>query len=201
MTLPRIRRIAPLALGLVFLAAAAAFRGQLALKPDSRLWIDGGSTLRDWSCRATQLDATIDGDATAPAEVLAGRKAVRAVQLTIPTARLDCDNRTMNGHMLKALHADDHPTIVFSLASYDVVRASDVTGTLQGSLTINGQARPVTLPVTFAPVDGALRVTGSYPLTMTDWGVEPPKLMLGTLKVKPLVTVNFDFVLQPLVQP
>ncbi len=191
-------------LRLVFAATAVAMLGawrsvpeQLGLKAESRLWFDGGSTVRDWSCKAVQMQATIDAEADAAAAVLEGRKAVRTVALTIPTAQLDCDNRTMNGHMLKALNAEQHGTIAFALTSYDVVRGTAVTGTLQGTLTINGQARPVVLPVTFAPAAGALRVTGSYPLTMTDWGVEPPKLMLGTLKVKPLVTVNFDLLLQP----
>jgi polyisoprenoid-binding protein YceI len=196
MTRTRIQSLV-LAAAAITLIAAGTPGEQLALKAESRLWFDGGSTVRDWSCRATQLDATIEADAAAPAEVLAGRKAVRSVRLTIPTAQLDCDNRTMNGHMRKALNAEQHTTITFALESYDVVKQTSVSGTLQGTLTINGQTRPVTLPVAFAPADGALRVTGTYPLTMTEWGVEPPKLMLGTLKVKPLVTVQFDLLLQP----
>jgi hypothetical protein len=27
---------------------------------------------------------------------------------------------------------------------------------------------------------------------MKDWGVKPPSLMLGTMKVKEMVTINFD---------
>jgi polyisoprenoid-binding protein YceI len=168
----------------------------VTLKAESRLWFDGESTVRDWSCTAKEMDAAIDGEANAAAEVLNGRKAVRTVNLTIRTARLDCDNRTMNNHMMKALHAEEHTTITFALVSYDVARAATVTGTLQGTLTINGQTRPVVLPVVFAPADGALRVTGTYPLNMTEWGVEPPKLMLGTMKVKPVVSVQFDLLLQ-----
>ena len=44
---------------------------------------------------------------------------------------------------------------------------------------------------------GALRVTGKYALLMTDWNVQPPKLMMGALKVDPTITVNFDLQLQP----
>jgi hypothetical protein len=35
---------------------------------------------------------------------------------------------------------------------------------------------------------GALRVTGTVPVTMTAWGVEPSTLMLGSIMVGPVVT-------------
>ncbi len=34
------------------------------------------------------------------------------------------------------------------------------------------------------------------PLRMTEYGVKPPSLMLGTLKVADAVTVHFDVVLE-----
>ena len=62
---------------------------------------------------------------------------------------------------------------------------------------MNGIAKPVTIPATMeAGPNGALRVTGSYALNMTEWEVEPPKLMLGTLKVREMVTVGFNLLLQ-----
>ena len=44
--------------------------------------------------------------------------------------------------------------------------------------------------------DGALRVTGKVPITMTEWGIKPPTLMMGTIKVGQVVTVQFDLLLQ-----
>jgi hypothetical protein len=41
-----------------------------------------------------------------------------------------------------------------------------------------------------------MRVTGKVPVKMTDWEVKPPTLMMGTIKVGPVVTVNFDLQLQ-----
>jgi polyisoprenoid-binding protein YceI len=179
-------------------AIAAAQTAPVALKvsADSRLWFEGTSTVRDWNCQAGQLDAVIDADAGAPAAVLNGRKAVRTVLLTVPVAQLDCnDNNTMNGHMWKALESSRHATIQFALASYELVQ-SPTRGTLTGTLTLHGVALPVTIPVEFADVEGALKVTGSYALKMTNWGVEPPKLMFGAMKVGETVTVRFELLLQ-----
>jgi polyisoprenoid-binding protein YceI len=169
----------------------------LTLTDGSRLWFDGTSTLRSWSCTAPRIDAAIDADANAPAAVLAGQKAVKTVTLTFPVAQLDCDNKTMNGHMLKALNADQHKSIRFTLTGYELAKGANVSGTLQGTLALHGQTRPITVAAQFAPADGGLRVTGKYDLKMTEWGVEPPKLMMGTLKVGDVVNVQFDLLLQP----
>jgi polyisoprenoid-binding protein YceI len=189
-------RFLPAALAILAIAAAVPAPQALKVSEGSRLWFEGTSTVRDWNCQAGQLDAAIDADAGAPAAVLGGRRAVRTVQLTIPVAQLDCNaNRTMNGHMWTALESERHATIQFALASYELAQ-SPTRGTLTGSLTIHGVAHPVTIPVEFADQDGALRVTGSYALKMTEWGVEPPKLMLGALKVGETVTVRFELLLQ-----
>lgn len=186
------------ALGAVALVAAAGpMINAIQLKPESRLWFDGTSTVRDWSCKAPNIQAAIDAEADAAAAVLDGKKAVRTVDLTFPVASLDCENRTMNNHMRTALNATQHQNIRFTLTDYTLVKAAATTGTLNGTLMINGQTRPIVVPVQFANAAGALRVTGRYPLPMTQWGVQPPRLMMGTLKVGDTVTVNFDLLLQP----
>ena len=197
-TLPAaIAALAALA-ALAMFAIAAAQTAPVALKvsADSRLWFEGTSTVRNWNCQAGQFDAAIDADEGAPAAVLNGRKAVRTVRLTVPVAQLDCnDNNTMNRHMWKALESGRHATIQFALASYELVQ-SPARGTLTGTLTLRGVALPVTIPVEFTDAKGALKVTGSYALKMTNWGVEPPKLMFGAMKVGETVTVRFELLLQ-----
>jgi hypothetical protein len=193
----RNRLLTLLPAALLLVGAARPLVEQLALKDGSRIWFDGTSTVRDWSCKAPRVDASIDAEAGAPAAVLNGQKAVRAVRLHFPVAQLDCENRTMNGHMLKALNADQHQAIVFTLTTYELAKATAVSGTLNGTLALNGQTRPITFPVQFADAGGALRATGSYALKMTDWGVTPPRLMMGTLRVGETITVHFDLLLQP----
>ena len=45
--------------------------------------------------------------------------------------------------------------------------------------------------------DGQFRLTGSLPLLMTDFGIDPPKAMPGTLKTGDRVVVHFDVVVAP----
>jgi polyisoprenoid-binding protein YceI len=193
------RSVRGISAALLCLTVAGAWRplgDPLKLAAESRVWFDGTSTVRNWSCRATQIDAVIDADADAVANVLKGQKAVKTVTLTFPTAKLDCANGTMNGHMMKALNGTANPNITFALSGYDLNAATLVKGTLTGALTINGVTKPISMPAEFsAAATGALHVVGKYSLTMTEWQVVPPKLMMGAMKVGPVIVVNFDLLL------
>ena len=171
----------------------------LKLAQGSRLWVEGTSSVRSYKCTSTALDVTVASAGTdAGRAVLGGNKAVTTVDFAVPAKTLDCGNGTMNGHMLEALKAKEHPVISFRLVSYDLaVRDSAEKGTLNGVLTIGGAEQTIALPVDIAGAPGgALRVTGKYELNMKDYGLKPPTLMLGTLKVHEKVTVNFDLLLQ-----
>ena len=190
-------------LALLCLAPAAiawtSVREPLALQPESKLWINGTSTVRAFQCTATAFETQVQSAAPgAIGAIVAGTKAVETAELTVPAAKLDCRNATMNEHMLKALKAKDNPTITFRIDSYDVARAGDgVDGTAVGQLTLGGVTRPITVTAHAIPAaDGALRLTGSYRLKMTEFGLKPPSLMMGTMKMNENVEVGFDLLLK-----
>ena len=179
---------------------AATYAGQpLALQPQSKLWIEGTSTIKVFSCSASSFDTKVASSVPdAVAAVLAGTKAVESAQLTVPAANLDCKNGTMNEHMRKALKAKENPTIVFRITAYDVAKATGgIDGTAVGELTIGGVKKLITVKAHAAPdASGALRLTGTYPLKMTEFGLKPPSLMMNTIKVDENVKVRFDLLLK-----
>lgn len=171
----------------------------LDLQPESRLWVSGTSTVRAFQCQAGAFDAKIEssgGDAVAA--VLAGEKAVSTVEVTVQAEKLDCRNGTMNEHMRKALKATEFPTVVFRATSYDLAHTSESVGvTLNGSLTLGGVAKPITVNAQAKPgADGTLIVSGTREVRMTEFGLKPPTLMLGTMKVDEKITVGFEIVLK-----
>ncbi|BAH37718.1 MAG TPA: YceI family protein [Gemmatimonas aurantiaca] len=182
---------------LILVGATPNAVNPLTLREGSRLWFEGTSTVRSWNCTAERIEATINASESAvPVAVLDGRKVEGSVELDFPVAKLECKNGTMNEHMRKALKATDNPNIRFVLEGYDLTKTTGVSGALRGSLQMAGQSKPITIPVQFASAEGGLRVTGKVPIKMTEWGMKPPTLMLGTLKVGETVTVNFDLSLQ-----
>jgi len=176
-------------------AARQAVDPALTLKPQSQLWVSGTSTVRSFKCQAGTLDAAVAATgARAVSAVLAGEKAVRAAELKIPAKALDCRNGTMNEHMLKALKADAHPTIGFTISSYEVAKAdTSLRGTATGELTLGGVTRTITVAARLTEdPDGTLRIAGTHELNMKEYGLKPPTLMMGTMRVNEKVTVGFD---------
>lgn len=174
---------------------AGAASAQPTLQPGAELVIDGKSTVRDFSCRAKSLSSELAPGATGTRlalEQLAG--AIGEVRLEIPVKGLDCANDTMNEHMLEALKAGQHPTVLLRVTRYEVGTVAEGLAPLKlvGELTLAGVTRPVTLVASARPAaDGSLRVEGRYLLKMTDWGIKPPSLMLGTMKVREAVLIRF----------
>jgi polyisoprenoid-binding protein YceI len=171
----------------------------LTLQPQSRLWVTGSSTVRSFECKAGTLETSVEAEgAGAVQAVLAGQKAVKTVVVKVLAAKLDCANGTMNGHMMKAIKGAENPVIEFRVASYDVEKgAAGVTGTLSGTLSLGGQQKPITVVAAGRrEADGSLRVTGTHELKMTEYGLKPPSLMMGTMKVDNKVTVHFDLLLK-----
>ena len=167
------------------LAAAAV---PLSFQSGSRVWVSGTSTVRSWRCESTQVSGSAQAAGTELTQV-----AQSSGEITLPVSSLDCRNGTMNGHMRNALKAAQNPTLRFRATSVAV--SSEGAVRMTGPLTIAGQTHEVTINGTAARENGRLRVTGSKQINMTDYGVAPPRLMAGTMRVNPAVTVGFDVVL------
>jgi polyisoprenoid-binding protein YceI len=170
------------------LQAQTAPRTTFGLQAGSKLWIEGTSSVRSYRCEA----GTVRGEIAADGANLALERIreVRSGSLNLDVAALDCANGTMNGHMRNALKAQAHPRIEFRFRS---VQLQGGEAQVQGDLFIAGETRPVTLPGTIVQeADGALRLAGSLEIRMTEWKVQPPSLMLGTMKVHDPVRVHYD---------
>ncbi|NUO52751.1 MAG: YceI family protein [Polyangiaceae bacterium] len=172
---------------------------QLAVQPQSRMWIEGTSTIRSFQCSVPEFTLTVDAEGIgAVTAVLGGQKAVRTVQLTVPATRMDCGNGRMNEHMLKTVKAEENPTIRFTLASYDVAKAGDgVQGTLRGTLTLGGATHPIDVNAVATDAgNGAMRIVGGYEVALSAFDLERPSLMFGRIKVGDKIQVKFDLVLK-----
>ena len=181
------------------LLAGWAVNSSLSLQPNSQLWVDGTSNVRDFKCSAKTMQADVATSRDDAAAALgAGEKAVTTVAFRVEAAQLDCRNGQMNDHMRKAIKAGASPVIAFELKTYDLLNTSGkMHAKLAGSLSLGGVTKPITVDATLIPeAAGGVRVMGVYDLKMTDFGLKPPSLMMNTMKVQDVVKVNFDLVLK-----
>src|SRR5688572_18855836 len=134
--LPGLRIIAQPASDVVAPQAVRASTIRIPVRSDSRLWLEGSSNVRDWTCKATQMDATIDID-----NANAQGRLVRAVAVKVPVRMLKCGDRHMEAHMYSALKAPSPPEVGYITASFEripeMTRPGDSIDT-DGQLTVAG---------------------------------------------------------------
>ncbi len=188
--------------GVALITLAAAVGGaqettRVAVSSDSKLWIEGTSNLHGWSCKATTLDAALELDAAAAAQVAtAPIKALKKVQVKVPVKSIKCGHGGMDDNVYKALKADETPDISYIMATFDAVpgEAKDsFTLHTVGTLTIAGKENRVSMEVLATrSSDGSIKATGMVPIKMTDFGIKPPTAIFGRLKTGDEVKVNFE---------
>lgn len=166
----------------VFLGAAAA-----SAQSTVDFTVSGTSTVRSWTCAAQGVVAPAGGSvSTAPIPGLDG--GVPAATLTVPLKSFKCPNDEMTQHLNEAMKSDKFTEIVFKLEKYELAAGQ---GQASGTMTILGNSQPITVPVTLRPAAGAVELEGETRIDMTKYGVEPPVVFLGMMKVGPQIRIQF----------
>jgi polyisoprenoid-binding protein YceI len=118
---------------------------------------------------------------------------VERFEIAVPATTLKSDKDGLDKNMYKALKTQEHADITFKLTRFEVtaVGAARAIGTLR----IAGVEREVAFDVKAERKGSVLAVSGALDLLMTDYGITPPKAMLGMLKTDPKITVTFEAVI------
>ncbi|MEO5894112.1 MAG: YceI family protein [Vicinamibacterales bacterium] len=173
-----------------------AAEGPLAVNT-ARITIAGTSNVHDWTAETTLAKVTRVQFAAETAgasfwEEVQKPGALTAFDISIPATSLKSDKEGLDKNMFKALKTREHPEITFKLARLEG------TGALlkaSGTLQIAGVEREITLPLKTTRKEAMLSVTGEVDVLMTDYGIAPPKAMMGMIKSDPKIKVTFELVL------
>jgi hypothetical protein len=193
------------AVGLSMAAAAATipgsvtYNGPLALA-SGRISIAGSSNIHEYAASTTAVRVTrvqLASGVAGPTfwDDIAKPGAIEAFEIAVQAASLSSPKEGLDKNMHKALKAKEHEDITFRLRRLEPRPGSP--GALRGigMLQIAGVEREVAIDITTERKDATLKVRGEVQLLMTDFGIAPPKAMLGMLKTDPKVTVTFETVL------
>lgn len=189
-----------LALALLTFATTAAAQARDTVRVDtghgSRVWIEGGSNVADWACRATTFDARVELDAAATRGESA-TEAIRRVSVKLSARDLKCGNRKMEHDLYAALKATDPANPSWIIAAFNTVGhpSADNVDT-QGTLLVAGVEKYVETRITTERLaDGTLKARGSVPLLMTDFGIKPPVGLFGLIRSKNEIVVKFELII------
>lgn len=179
------RFFASLIIAAVIIPASTVF-GQTTytIAKSSTMTVFGTSNIHDWECDVEQIDGTIQVE----------EGTIQNVKVTIPVKSMDSGKGGMNSNMYKALKADDHENIMFELESTEIVSgdaASQMVLSASGQLTIAGETNTITMEVNGEKTDNGYTFSGKQIINMTDYDVDPPTAMFGTISTGEEVTIEF----------
>jgi len=152
--------------------------------------ISGTSNIHDWTVKVVDLT----GSAKKTTE------AVNDVNITVDAKTLlSSKGSIMDGKMQEALKTESYPKIYYKSLTCKIL--SENNGVIKisstGNLTISGVTKSITVTSTCKPAQNEnLEVSGSFYLLMTDFGIEPPTALFGSLETADKVTVSYKIVLQ-----
>lgn len=180
-------------------AAAAVVTTAAAQAPirlaSSKITITGTTNVHGYTVTTSSVKlgaakiGAFDGDLYALAQKPA---LLEALDVTVPVATLKSGKDGLDKNMYKAMKSDKFAEITFKAASF----TKTATGVRAlGALTIAGVTRDVTLDLTAQRAGSNLSVAGEIPLLMTDYGITPPKAMMGMMKTDPKVVIKIEVVL------
>lgn len=128
------------------------------------------------------------------------------VQITIPVKSFRGDSAGMDRDMQKALKANEHPDISYSLKEVQTISASDQLQEHRPVLVVRGlgdlnvagvQQESVTDATIYRDAQGHFIIHAEEPLKMSDFGIEPPTALFGLIHAQNSMTVTFDLDLAP----
>ena len=180
------------------LAAGTIATAQAPLGIDTaKITIAGTSNIHDYTATTTSARVTrvqLGALTAAPSfwDEVQKPGGLEAFDISIPAESLKSSKDGLDKNMYKALKVKEHADITFCLK-----RMEGAPGALRafGSLRIAGVEREVTLPLKTARKGSGLSVTGELDVLMTDYGIAPPKAMMGMVKADPKIKITFEVLL------
>lgn len=173
-------------------AISSAVYGQANFRvgPKPELKVTGTSTLHDWEMVSTQ--------ATGEAVLLQEGGKLQGIQklsVTMPAESLKSGKNAMDKNTYAALDTKKHKELRFVLT--DITSTGSNTWNAKGNFTIAGVTQPASFEVRSSQSGGSYNFQGKYAFKLTDYKIDPPTALMGTVKTGNEVVIHFNLALQP----
>lgn len=171
---------------------------KIIVQPQSMLQIQGKTNVNSFQCYCAPPHSIVGFNAESSSETQ--KINFKKAELTVLTKSLDCRHKIMNRDMYQTLKADYFPTITLSISQVMIpIQNINARWKLEGPvtteafLTLAGMKRKIDLLVTISqPVNNVYRFTAKKNLLLTDFGLTPPTVLMGMVKVNNEIILDID---------
>lgn len=136
--------------------------------------VDGTSTLHDWKMVSDKVSADFEND---------GSK-ITKLNVSVQIKTLKSGDEGLDEKAYETLKIDRNNIITFNFLNADIDK-----GTIQGVFKVLDKEQEETLTPEVLTLN---QIKGSFKVKMTDFGLEVPSFMFGTIKAGDEVTVKYN---------
>lgn len=166
---------------LPFLATAQSYRVDDA----SKFVVAGTSTLHDWEMVSEK------GKGEAAFKFMDGAfYSIESLEVALKGESLKSGKDKMDKNAYEALETEKHPTIRFDLDR--VISIENDLLRLKGDFSAGGKTKKEIIDVQVKELEDSILLTGSFDITFTEYDMEPPSALMGTVNTGNELSISFE---------
>jgi polyisoprenoid-binding protein YceI len=159
-------------------------QSNFVLNGNTEMVVSGTSTLHDWKMTSSQAE----GKAVMVTEN-GSLKKVSHIQLKLAAESLKSGTNGLDKNAYGALKTKSHPDIQYEASNLEIT-GNEILA--KGKLTIAGKSVDTVFPVKVKKENNAFVFNGVYSCKLSDFGINPPTVMLGTIKTGDDINLSFQ---------
>lgn len=150
----------------------------------SKLSVTGTSSLHDWESEVNTfkgiISATVENNQI---------QSIEEFNFQFNVTSLKSGKSVMDKKTYKALKEENYPTISYKGKT---VVINSHSATFSGVMSVGGEEREVTAKVKLSYSNGKITLSGSKEFKLTDFDIEPPTAVFGTIKTGDVVVIHYN---------
>lgn len=170
------------------LSSLQLYAKEIQCLPEGRIEIRGDSTVRKFSAEAKKFDVTGKAKEKPVSQSIMPWTPAE-IEISMPVKNLKASSEKLETHMWENLKIRKFPLIQLKLTKFSFKEAFVAAF---GTLSVAGVTKEIELNGLISVTGNKINVSGAKTLLMTDFGIEPPTMMLGALKTKNEIEVKFE---------
>ena len=157
----------------------------------SSVLVLGTSSLHDWEIKAEEIAGTLISNNAQTGEI-------GQLNIEIGSESLKSGKSGMDRNTYKALKTNTHKKIVFRSTALTETSSSGggkFKVKVLGDLSVAGVKKSIPLDLDLEVTDTTVKLSGEKKIKMTDFKIDPPKALLGTVTTGDDITIRFNILL------
>ncbi|MEQ9298370.1 MAG: YceI family protein [Cyclobacteriaceae bacterium] len=181
------KKLMPIILTLLVVANLNAQTVYRLDNTSSDMSVLGTSTLHDWESDVQEVSGSVS--LTAEGNQL---KELADLSITVIVKSIKSGKSGMDKNTYNALNEKEFPNITYELTSVENMTDKDVRTV--GRLSISGTTNSKELISQYVINEASISFNGAITFNMTEFNIDPPTALMGTIKTGDEVTIEYDVI-------